>query len=66
MIFNTIQERICTSGNSFAPVPTPFGYKMPKLSLVDSPEFSDPALVHLMQVAVGTLNTFKNHCNLKL
>ena len=28
---------------------------MPKLSLVDSPEIPDPALVHWMQVAVGTL-----------
>ncbi len=28
---------------------------MPKLSLVHSPEIPDPALVHWMQVAVGTL-----------
>ena len=37
------------------PCSTPFDYKMPKLSLVDSPEILDPALVHWMQVAVGTL-----------
>ena len=37
------------------PCSTPFDYKMPKLSLVDSPEIPDPALVHWMQVAVGTL-----------
>jgi hypothetical protein len=37
------------------PCSTPFDYKMPKLSLVDSPAQPDHALVHWMQVAVGTL-----------
>jgi hypothetical protein len=37
------------------PCSTPFDYKMPKLSIVDSPEIPDLALVHWMQVAVGTL-----------
>jgi hypothetical protein len=36
------------------PCSTPFDYKMPKLSLVDSPAPPDLALVHGMQVAVGT------------
>jgi hypothetical protein len=37
------------------PCSTPFDYKMPKLSLVDSPSQPDLALVHWMQVTVGTL-----------
>ena len=61
MIFDTIQERISSfklhkwEPWQLCPCSTPFDYKMPKLSLVDSPEILDPALVHWMQVAVGTL-----------
>ncbi len=35
--------------------PTLFDYKMPKLSLVDSPAQQELALVDWMQIAVGTL-----------
>jgi len=37
------------------PCSTPFDYKMPKLSIIDSPAQPDPALVHWIQVAAGTL-----------
>jgi hypothetical protein len=37
------------------PCSAPFDYKMLKLLIVDSPARSDLALVHWMQVAVGTL-----------
>ena len=37
------------------PCSTPFDYKMPKLSLVDSPAIPDPVLVHRLQVVAGTL-----------
>jgi hypothetical protein len=37
------------------PCTTPFDYKMPRLSSDDSPEIIDSALVHWMQVVVGTL-----------
>jgi hypothetical protein len=37
------------------PCSTPFDYKMPKISIADSPALPDLALVHWMQVAVGTL-----------
>uniref|UniRef100_A0A7S0MSU5 Reverse transcriptase Ty1/copia-type domain-containing protein n=1 Tax=Cryptomonas curvata TaxID=233186 RepID=A0A7S0MSU5_9CRYP len=37
------------------PCATPFDYKMPRLSNADSPEIIDAALVHWMQVVVGTL-----------
>ena len=33
------------------PCSTPFDYKMPKLSLVDSPAIPDPVLVHWLQLA---------------
>jgi hypothetical protein len=39
---------------------TPFDYKMPKLSVVDSPEVPDLGLVHWMQVIVGTLMSILN------
>jgi hypothetical protein len=35
------------------PCSTPFEYKMPTLSIVDSPALPDLAVVHWMQVAVG-------------
>ena len=37
------------------PCSTPFDYKMPKLSKVDSPAIPDPVLVHRLQVVAGTL-----------
>jgi hypothetical protein len=37
------------------PCSFPFDYKMPQLSLLDSPPIPDLALVHWMQVAVDTM-----------
>ena len=51
----------------FCPCSTSFGYKMPKLLLVDSPDsqIPDPVLVHWKQVAVGTLMcTLNSHPDL--
>ncbi len=42
------------------PCSTLFDYKMPKLSLVDSPAQPDLAPVHWVQIAVGTLMFFLN------
>jgi hypothetical protein len=51
--FNPGKER--HKWEQLRPCSTPLDYKVPKLLLVDSPAQPDLALVHWMQIAVGTL-----------
>jgi hypothetical protein len=47
--------KVLNKWEQLCPCATPFDYKMPRLSNADSPEVIDAALVHWMQVVVGTL-----------
>ncbi len=60
MILVIILARSSISGSSFALAQLLFDYKMPCLSSDDSPEVLDAALVHWMQVMVGTLFSIVN------